>query len=128
MPAYRSPNDERVMEALRRVFSTRQLVVSQRRLKVLVEKDLRGQERYKVGQPRLRVLAVDSGLVDLEIRCRDTDEMRSLVKCPVCGARLKKVRNMTVFGGTVTLGYRCERCRDWTGLQRRGPPPQRVAR
>jgi len=103
------------------VFSTRQVVDSQRKLKGLVERDLKGQERYKVGGPRLRLLAIDSGLVDLEILCRDTDEMRSLVKCPVCGARLKKVRNMTVFGGTVTLGYRCERCRYWTGLKRRVP-------
>ena len=97
------------------------MVDSQRRLKFLVEKDLKGQEKYQVGQPRLRLLAIDSGLVDLEIHCRDTDEMRSLVKCPVCGERLQKVRNMTVFGGTVTLGYRCDRCTYWTGLKRRVP-------
>jgi len=121
MPAYRIPNDERVKEALRRLFSTRHMVDSQRRLKFLVEKDLKGQEKYKVGQPRLRLLAIDSGLVDLEIHCRDTQEMRSLVKCPVCGERLQKVRNMTVFGGTVTLGYRCDRCTYWTGLKRRVP-------
>src|SRR6266571_1125992 len=93
-PSYRIPSDDRVRASLVRVFSTRQIVDSQRRLK---------------------------GLVDLEINCRDTDEMRSLVKCPVCGVRLKKVRNMTVFGGTVTLGYRCERCKYWTGLKRRVP-------
>jgi hypothetical protein len=121
MPAYRIPKDDRVRESLRRVFSTRQVVDSQRKLKGLVERDLKGQEKYRVGGPRLRLLAIDSGLVDLEIFCRDTDEMRSLVKCPVCGERLKRVRNMTVFGGTVTLGYRCERCRYWTGLKRRVP-------
>src|SRR5712691_12792204 len=122
MPSYRIPSDERVRDSLVRVFRTRPMVVSQRKLKQLVEKDLKGDERYRVGEPRLRLLAIDAGLVDLEIRCRDTEEMRSLVKCPVCGARVKKVRNMTVFGGTVTLGYRCERCRYWTGLKRRVPP------
>lgn len=121
MPSYRIPSDERVRESLVRVFSTRHIVDSQRRLKSLVEKDMKGDERYRVGEPRLRLLAIDSGLVDLEIQCRDTEEMRSLVKCPVCGARLQKVRNMTVFGGTVTLGYRCNRCRYWTGLKRRVP-------
>jgi len=45
--------------------------------------------------------------VVVEILWRDTAEIRSLIKCPVGGARLKKVRNMTVYGGTVTLGYRC---------------------
>jgi hypothetical protein len=121
MPSYRIPNDARVRESLNRIFSTRPMVESQRRLKALVEKDLKGEEKYRVGEPRLRVLAIESGLVSLEIRCRDTPEMRSLVKCPVCGERLKKVRNMTVYGGTVTLGYRCERCKYWTGLKRRVP-------
>ena len=121
MPSYRIPSDERVRDSLTRVFSTRQNVDSQRRLKQLVEKDMKGDERFRVGEPRLRLLAIDSGLVDLEIHCRDTQERRSLVKCPVCGERLQKVRNMTVFGGTVTLGYRCNRCKYWTGLKRRVP-------
>src|SRR2546427_11827328 len=123
MPSYRLPSDDRVRDSLVRVFSTRPMVDSQRRLKQLVEKDLKGDEKYRVGEPRLRLLAIDPGLVDLEIRCRDTEEMRSLIKCPVCGARLKKVRNMTVYGGTVTLGYRCERCKYWTGPHAPCRPP-----
>src|SRR5207247_1080131 len=115
------PAGPRPREFHHRIFSTRPIVDSQRRLKALVEKDMKGDEKYRVGEPRLRVLAIESGLVNLEIRCRDTPEMRSLVKCPVCGERLKKVRNMTVYGGTVTLGYRCERCKYWTGLRRRVP-------
>jgi hypothetical protein len=121
MPSYRIPNDHRVVESLRRILSTRQIVDSQRKLKQLVEKDLKGDDKFRVGEPRLRILAIESGLVNLEIRCRDTPEMRSLIKCPVCGNRLRKVRNMTVFGGTVTLGYRCDRCKYWTGLKRRVP-------
>ena len=121
MPSYRIPNEARIRESLVRVFSTRPMVDSQRRLKALVEKDLKGEEKYRVGEPRLRVIAIESGLVNLEIRCRDTLEMRSLIKCPVCGERLQKVRNMTVYGGTVTLGYRCPRCKYWTGLRRRVP-------
>lgn len=121
MPAYHIPSDDQVRQSLTRVFSTRQVVDSQRKLKQLVEKDMKGDERYRVGEPRLRLLALDSGLIDLETLARDSKKMRSLVKCPVCGTRLKKVRNMTVFGGTVTLGYRCERCKYWTGLKPRIP-------
>src|SRR3989442_9476973 len=123
MPSYRIPSDDRVRDSLVRVFSTRPMVDSQRRLKQLVEKDLKGDEKYRVGEPRLRVLAIDSGLVDLEIRCRDTEEMRSLIKCPVCGARLKKVRNMTVYGGTPHPRYRRERRTHLAGLRRRVPTP-----
>ena len=94
---------------------------SQHRLKLLVERDLKGEERFRVGEVRLRLIAIESGLVDLEIHCRETGEMKSLIRCPVCAERLQRVRNMTVFGGTVTLGYRCGRCRYWTGLRRRVP-------
>src|SRR5256885_4915857 len=38
MPSYRIPNDTRVRDSLVRVFSTRPVVESQRRLKALVEK------------------------------------------------------------------------------------------
>src|SRR2546428_10972195 len=123
MPSYRIPSDDRVRDSLVRVFSTRPMVDSQRRLKQLVEKDLKGDEKYRVGEPRLRVLAIDSGLVDLEIRCRDTEEMRSLIKCPVCGARLKKVRNMTVYGGTATRRAPSGQGQSWAG-----PPPPPAAR
>ena len=121
MPGYRIPSGERVRESLVRLFSTRREVDSQRRLKALVEKDLKGEEKFRVGEVRLRQIAIESGLVDLEIRCRESEERRSLIRCPVCSARLQRVRNMTVFGGTVTLGYRCPRCRYWTGLRRRVP-------
>ncbi len=121
MPGYRIPSDDRVRESLARLFATRHEVDSQRRLKVLVEKDLKGEEKFRVGEVRLRQLAIESGLVDLEIRCRESEVMKSLIRCPVCGARLQRVRNMTVYGGTVTLGYKCPRCRYWTGLRRRVP-------
>ncbi len=121
MPEYRIPSAERVKESLGRVFATRHEVDSQHRLKLLVEKDLKGEERFRVGEVRLRLIAIDSGLVELEIHCRETDVKKSLYKCPVCGGRLQRVRNETVYGGTVTLGYRCGRCRYWTGLKRRVP-------
>lgn len=121
MPEYRIPKDERVRASIERVFSTRHVVNSQRQLKRLVEKDLRTEEVFRVGEPRLRQITIESGLVNLEIHCRETAERRSLVRCPVCGERLRRVRNMTVFGGTVTLGYRCSRCGYWTGLKKRVP-------
>ncbi len=121
MPEYRIPSAERVAEALGRVFATRHEVDSQHRLKLLVEKDLRGEEKFRVGEVRLRQIAIDTGLLDLEIHCRESEKKTSLYKCPVCGDRLKRLRNMTVYGGTVTLGYRCDRCKYWTGLKRRVP-------
>ena len=57
----------------------------------------------------------------LEIHAREANEKRGLTKCPVCGERVKRLKNMTVFGGTVTLGFKCPKCGYWSGLRRRVP-------
>lgn len=121
MPEYRIAKDEQVLAALRRATALKRVVDSQRKLKRLVEKELKGDEPNVVGGGRLRHLAIESGLFDLRTVTRETEEKRSLIKCPVCGSRLRRVRNMTVFGGTVTLGYRCDTCDYWTGLRLRVP-------
>jgi len=121
MPEYRIPPDDDVRAAIARVFQTRHQVTSQRALKALVEKDLAGREKFRVGEGRVRLLAIDSGLIALEIHTREAEEKRALTKCPVCGTRVKRLRNMTVFGGTVTLGFRCPKCGYWSGLRRRVP-------
>src|SRR5438552_19150122 len=102
MPSYRIPNDTRVRDSLVRVFSTPPVVESQRRLKALVEKDLNGDERYRVGEARLLVRAIEWGLVGWEIDTRDTAEMRSVVEWPVCWNRLAEGRKRTVGGGAGT--------------------------
>lgn len=121
MPGYRIPDDEQVSAALQRVMSTKRVVDSQKKLKKLVEKELVGEEVFKIGEVRLRHAAIDSGQIELHILCRESGKTKTMVKCPVCTNRLKRVRNMTVWGGTVTLGYHCERCGYWTGLKHRIP-------
>ena len=121
MAAYRIPKAEHVLAALRRATAVKPTVDSQRKLKRLVEKELKAEEVFKVGGQRLRRIAIDSKLFDLRILTRETEKRKSSVNCPVCASRLRRLRNMTVFGGTVTLGYKCETCGYWTGLRRRVP-------
>ncbi|MFQ6107631.1 MAG: hypothetical protein ACE5QF_08635 [Thermoplasmata archaeon] len=118
---YRIPKDEQILESLEKVFSKHRVVDSQRRLKQLVEKELSKDVRYGVGEVRLRHIAIDIPWVGMEIHYRESPEKRALVKCPVCESKLTKVRNLTVFGGTVTLGFKCEKCRYSSGLKRRIP-------
>ncbi len=121
MATYRIPKDDQVLAALRRATDLKPIVDSQRKLKRLVERELRGDEGFKVGEGRLRRIAIDSKLFALRIDTRETDVKKSLVRCPVCGSRLRRLRNATVFGGSVTLGYKCGACGYWTGLRRRVP-------
>ncbi len=121
MPEYRIPKDDVIRAAISRVFQTRHEVSSQRALKRLIEREVRGSENFRVGEERIRRLAIESGLTRLEIHAREADEKRGITKCPVCGERVKRVKNMTVFGGTVTLGFKCPKCGYWSGLRRRVP-------
>jgi hypothetical protein len=34
---------------------------------------------------------------------------------------MRRQQNETIFGGKVTLGYKCRACGYWTGLKRRVP-------
>jgi DNA-directed RNA polymerase subunit RPC12/RpoP len=55
------------------------------------------------------------------MRTRESDEKTAAGLCPVCGGRTEKIKNLTVYGGTVTRGYRCRACGYWTGLKKRVP-------
>ncbi|MCK5548701.1 MAG: hypothetical protein KAI64_06775 [Thermoplasmata archaeon] len=126
---YKIPSDEQVVEALTEVFKKRRVVGSQAALKKLVDKELRILSRTekgekvdcKVSQPRLRLLAIKNGVAGIEIHCRESVRRTSLTRCPVCAFKLRRVKNLTVFGGTVTIGYRCKKCGYWTGIKQRVP-------
>jgi len=120
--AYKIPEDAQVLEAIRTALGQRGIVNSQRKLTALVRQELRRQDpEFAVGGERVRRLAIEGTLATLVIHCRDSDERTTAGDCPVCGSKMKRVRNITVYGGTVTLGYTCPRCHYWTGVHQRIP-------
>ncbi|MFQ5838703.1 MAG: hypothetical protein ACE5HJ_07970 [Thermoplasmata archaeon] len=121
MPRYRIASRDRVLRALKEVLGRRRVISSQRELKALLDWEMSKDGNFLISGPRARQITFDSGLVEMEVECRETHELKSLFKCPVCNRRLRLVKNMTIFGGTVTLGYRCPHCPYWTGLKRRVP-------
>jgi C4-type Zn-finger protein len=44
-----------------------------------------------------------------------------MTKCPVCGGSLKNVKNLTIYGGKVTIEFSCKNCGYWTGKKKRIP-------
>ena len=119
---YRIPSDEELLDAVKRVFQKNHVVSSQHRLKLLVEKELQAKkQQFHVSEPRLRVLVVHSGLVQVEIHTREGNPDKILPKCPVCGGVLQRVKNQTIYGGEVTLEFRCALCGYWTGKKKKIP-------
>ena len=76
------------------------------------------KKQYHVSEPRLRTLVLNSGLVQVEIHTRDGDPDKLLHRCPVCSGPLERVKNQTIYGGEVTLEFRCILCGYWTGKKK----------
>lgn len=119
---YHIPSDEKVKRALKKVFKKYHTVSSQHKLKELTEKELKTKKRkYGVSGKRLRDLALQNGFITLEIHSREGNPQKILTKCPVCNAALKRVKNLTIWGGEVTIEFSCSNCGYWTGKKKRIP-------
>jgi hypothetical protein len=120
--AYRMPSDTEVIEAIKDALQRHGVVNTQKKLTELVLVELhRHDPDYSVSEERMRRLVIDHGLASIDIRCRETVKRSSAGACPVCGGRTERIKNLTVYGGTVTSGYRCKTCGYWTGLKKRVP-------
>lgn len=120
--AYRKPSDTEILEAIKDALQRRGVVNSQRKMTELVLKELKRHDSdYAVSEERVRKLAIENGLAKVEIHARESKQKTSARDCPVCGGKTSRIRNETVYGGTVTTGYKCRTCGYWTGLKQRVP-------
>ena len=120
--SYHIPSDKQIEAALWKVLKKIRTVQSQNKLKKLVTEKLNTKKKkFGVSGSRLRNIAIKSDFVKLEIHSREGDPKKILVKCPVCGSALKRVKNLTIWGGEVTIEFRCSNCGYWTGKKKRIP-------
>ena len=112
---YSIPKDGDVVLAIRNVLARYKTIHSLRELKERVEQELNfGTGNNRVGEDRIRRLAIISGMAIVKVHTKSTGQDISISKCPVCASNLKASRNMTVYGKTVTIGYKCPECNYWT--------------
>ncbi|MGQ9587406.1 MAG: hypothetical protein ACUVT7_03365 [Thermoplasmata archaeon] len=120
--AYRIPSDTELVEAIKDALRRHGVVNSQRKMTQLVLKELRRHDPdYAVSEERVRKAAISNNLAKIDVRCRDSSVKTLAGNCPVCGGKMRRIRNLTVYGGTVTVGYKCTICGYWTGLKHRVP-------
>ncbi len=120
--SYSIPSDEQIISALRRVMKKAHIVQTQRHLKDLVLNELQKENQsFRLTPQRLRILALNSSFVKVEIHSREGNPKKSLHRCPVCQHRLKQVKNLTIWGGIVTIELQCPHCGYWTGKKKRIP-------
>lgn len=120
--SYHIPTEDQIKVALENVLKKFRTVQSQNKLKKLVTKELNTKKKkFGVTGNRLRNIAINSDFVKLEIHSREGDPKKLMVKCPVCRSTLKRVKNLTIWGGEVTIEFRCNKCGYWTGKKKRIP-------
>jgi uncharacterized protein with PIN domain len=119
---YRLPSTEEVEHAIAAVLRREKKLPSENRFLSLVRRELKRRDKdYTVSHERLRKIALRSGLCKVTIHTRESATRRPMARCPVCSTRVQSVKNETIFGGSVTLGYECPFCGYWTGMRRRVP-------
>ena len=119
---YRIPHSEDVMVALYKALTLHGTVDSQRKLRDVVVQELqKWDKRYQVSAQRVRRIAIRAGFVNMEILSREGHESKTLQYCPVCESRLKTVRNRSLWGKEVTIGYRCPTCGYKSGVKKQVP-------
>jgi hypothetical protein len=119
---YRIPKDEVLAEAIKAALTDQAMVISQAKLTRMVKAKLRDVDPdFTASERRIRRLAMLKRLAKVDIECRDTTEKSRAMRCPVCGSKMSRIQNETIFGGRVTLGYKCRSCTYWTGIKRRVP-------
>ena len=119
---YHIPSDSDIKNALETVLKKLNVVNSQNKLKSLVSEELdKKEEKFGVTGSRIRNIAISSNFVKVDIHSRESDLNRPITKCPVCRNPLKQVKNLTIWGGEVTIKLKCVKCNYWSGKKKRIP-------
>jgi ribosomal protein L34E len=120
---YRIPPADAVRDAAREVIvQGGRGFPSQAAFRAALLSTLRKEERrFALGGRRMRHLLVNTPGVRLHVLYALRPTRRPMGSCPICGAEVRPIRNHTLLGDEVTLGYRCGRCGYWTHLARRVP-------
>ena len=120
--AYRIPSAKVLEDSIRRVIREQQSIPSQRRFTELVLEDLkRKNPDYKVGEVRMRKMALHRNLAKVTIQYRETKEPSRKGRCPVCTSPTEELHNLTLDDRRVELGFKCTKCPYWTGPRKRVP-------
>ncbi len=120
--AYRIPSSKVLEDSIRRVIREQQSIPSQRRFTELVLEDLkRKNPDYKVGEVRMRKMALHRNLAKVTIQYRETKEPSRKGRCPVCTSPTEELHNLTLDDRKVELGFKCTKCPFWTGPRKRVP-------
>ena len=75
-------------------------------------------KQFTVSLSRIRTIAAHSGFIKVEVKKRY--DINEHTVCPVCDSYLKPVKNWSLLGEKIVIGYKCERC-NYKARKNEGP-------
>ncbi len=106
--------------AIYKALKKHRTIDSQWKLREKVIEELKNlDDRYRVSIQRVRKLAVKAGFIKMEIKSREGEEEVTI--CPVCDSKLKKIKNISLWGKEVIVGYKCTSCPYKSGKKKQIP-------
>ncbi len=107
---YRIPKEEEIRGVLYKVLRRHGSFSSLNKLRHAILEELKKiNEEYTVSIKRARIIAARAGFVKVNVKKKHGK--KKFEKCPVCGGKLREIKNLSLLGKEVVVGYKCELCK-----------------
>ncbi|MCD6222954.1 MAG: hypothetical protein J7K12_04655 [Thermoplasmata archaeon] len=106
---YALPKEEEVRNAIYSALRKNKSFPSLVKLREAVMKELKKMnESYTISMRRVRIIAARSGFIKINAKMKASN--KKLKACPICGAKLEPIKNYSLLGEEVVIGYKCKLC------------------
>lgn len=119
---YQIPSEGTLSVAISDVLRQHDIITSQSKLADLTRERLKEMNpEFTVTAERVRRVAIQSGVAIVEVKTRELPSQKPSSECPVCGSKMRKIKNKTLYGKAITLRYKCTKCKYSTGISKSIP-------
>jgi len=107
---YKIPKEEEVRKAIYKALRKYNSFSSLNKLRHAVLAELEKMDReYTISIRRTRILAARAGFV--KVKAKKRHGRKRFEKCPICGGKLREIKNLSLLGEEVVVGYKCNLCK-----------------
>jgi len=103
--------EERLIEEIKYILSTRFKVESQHELTGLILKRLRREDKnYTLSPTRVKRLALAIPEVEVKAKTKKNLKLQKITACPICESKIEPLKVKNLMNKDITIGYRCTSC------------------
>ncbi|MEM5811426.1 MAG: hypothetical protein QXG91_01660 [Candidatus Aenigmatarchaeota archaeon] len=105
------PKEEKVMEIIKRIVSSRLMVDSLEKLYFFVLEELKKEDKeYSISPQRIKKIVMKMDEINIKVKTRESASIRKINECPVCKSSLEEIKTKNLANKDVVIGYKCSKC------------------